>query len=60
MVNVTYTPTSSDLVYYEDDGTQVIYNLGDMAWGESHAPHRTVAPSHIPTFAPPATSRDSR
>ncbi|RSH92312.1 hypothetical protein EHS25_008727 [Saitozyma podzolica] len=32
MVNVTYTPTSSDLVYYEDDGTEVIYNLGDMAW----------------------------
>jgi hypothetical protein len=34
MVNVTYTPASSDLVYYQDDGTEVIYNLGDMAWSE--------------------------
>jgi hypothetical protein len=32
MVNVTYTETSSDLVYYEADGTPIIYNLGDMAW----------------------------
>jgi hypothetical protein len=57
MVNVTYTPTSSDLVYYEDDGTEVIYNLGDMAWSESHAPHRrtvAVAPSHLPAFIPPS------
>ncbi|EIW71147.1 amt family ammonium transporter [Tremella mesenterica] len=32
MVNVTYTETSSDLLYYQDDGTPVLYNLGDMAW----------------------------
>ena len=35
MVNVSYTGMGSDLVYNMDDGTQVIYNLGDMAWGES-------------------------
>lgn len=34
MVNVTYTETSSDMVYYPDDGTDaVLYNLGDIAWG---------------------------
>jgi hypothetical protein len=38
MVNVTYTPTSSDMLYYQDDGTEVIYNLGDIAWSESFAP----------------------
>lgn len=32
MVNVTYTEGSSDLLYYQEDGTPVIYNLGDMAW----------------------------
>jgi len=32
MVNVTYTPTSSDMLYTQDDGTEVIYNLGDIAW----------------------------
>ena len=37
MVNVSYTDTSGDLVYFPDDGSdQVIYNLGDMAWSESH------------------------
>jgi hypothetical protein len=38
MVNVTYTPTSSDLLYNQEDGTEVIYNLGDMAWSELHHP----------------------
>jgi hypothetical protein len=38
MVNVTYTPTSSDMLYYQDDGTEVIYNLGDIAWSESFDP----------------------
>ncbi|WVQ79914.1 hypothetical protein IAT38_002015 [Cryptococcus sp. DSM 104549] len=32
MVNVNYTETSSDLVYYADNGTEYIYNLGDIAW----------------------------
>lgn len=38
MVNVTYTPTSSDMLYTQDDGTEVIYNLGDIAWGELEFP----------------------
>ncbi|KAK4686515.1 ammonium transporter, Amt family, partial [Tremellales sp. Uapishka_1] len=32
MPNVTYTTASSDVLYYKDDGTPIIYNLGDMAW----------------------------
>lgn len=36
--NLNYTVESSDLVYNLTDAegvsTQVIYNLGDMAWGE--------------------------
>jgi hypothetical protein len=34
MVNVSYTPTSSDVVAYDNEGAEVIYNLGDMAWSE--------------------------
>ncbi|OCF30761.1 amt family ammonium transporter [Kwoniella heveanensis CBS 569] len=33
MVNVTYTETSQDVVYYAEGSEEaVIYNLGDMAW----------------------------
>nr|ODN89543.1 amt family ammonium transporter [Cryptococcus depauperatus CBS 7841] len=32
MVNVSYTETSSDLVYYADDGKRVLYNLGDIGF----------------------------
>ncbi|WVQ82013.1 hypothetical protein IAT38_004141 [Cryptococcus sp. DSM 104549] len=32
MVNVSYTLTSSDTVYYTDDGTPALYNNGDIAW----------------------------
>lgn len=43
--NLNYTIESSDLVYNTTDAdgvsTQVIYNLGDMAWGEfTHLSHR--------------------
>lgn len=36
MVNMTYTESSSDMIYTADDGTQYLYNLGDMSFGESH------------------------
>lgn len=36
MVNVTYTESSSDMIYTADDGTQYLYNLGDMSFSESH------------------------
>ncbi|OWZ76014.1 amt family ammonium transporter [Cryptococcus neoformans Bt85] len=32
MVNVTYTDSSSDMIYTADDGTQYLYNLGDMSF----------------------------
>ncbi|PWN29505.1 high affinity ammonium transporter [Jaminaea rosea] len=32
MVNVTYTVASHDISTTTSDGTEVIYNLGDMAW----------------------------
>ncbi|KIR41058.1 hypothetical protein I307_03240 [Cryptococcus deuterogattii 99/473] len=32
MVNVTYTESSSDMIYTADDGTQYLYNLGDMSF----------------------------
>jgi len=32
MVNISYTPTSSDLLAYPADGTTDLYNLGDMSW----------------------------
>ncbi|ODO08611.1 amt family ammonium transporter [Cryptococcus wingfieldii CBS 7118] len=32
MVNVNYTTTSSDLVWTDDDGTEYIYNLGDIGF----------------------------
>lgn len=38
MVNVSYTTTSGDLLWYPtDDGSEppVLYNLGDMAWSKS-------------------------
>lgn len=38
MVNVTYTESSSDMIYTADDGTQYLYNLGDMSFGASHHP----------------------
>lgn len=38
MVNVTYTDSSSDMIYTADDGTQYLYNLGDMSFGESCHP----------------------
>lgn len=38
MVNVTYTDSSSDMIYTADDGTQYLYNLGDMSFSESYHP----------------------
>lgn len=36
--SIAYTPTSNDLVYNVTDAdgvtTEIIYNLGDMAWSE--------------------------
>ncbi|KAM6492039.1 ammonium transporter [Amanita muscaria] len=32
MVNVTYTTSSSDLIWYDSDGNPVLYNLGDISF----------------------------
>lgn len=38
MVNISYTETSGDMMYYPDDGsTPVLYNLGDIAWSKSQS-----------------------
>lgn len=34
MVNATYTPTSSDLIVTGADGTEYLYNNGDIAFSE--------------------------
>lgn len=34
MPNVTYTTPESNIQYTTEDGTEVVYNLGDMAFSE--------------------------